>query len=84
MKDTRKQLRRMLDFLEHPYTEERLNCVISHQIDTFRRKHVQEFDPFSPSQRQSLLQIMKTIEPLLNKYGTGYSDMYDFTKLQLK
>ena len=80
MKDTRTQLQRMLDFLQYPYTEERLDCVINNQVETFHRKHDHEFDPFTTRQRVRFLGIMKTIEPLLNKYGISYSDKYDFSK----
>ena len=79
VKDTKTQLERMLDFLDYPYTEERLDCVISHQIETFHRKHDHEFDPFTTRQHLRLLGIMKSVEPLLNKYGTSYSDRYAFS-----
>ena len=76
MKDTRKQLQRMLDFLEYPFTEERLACIASNRVETFHRQHNHDFDPFTTNQRLSLLHIMKMVEPLLNKYGASYSDMY--------
>jgi len=75
LKDTRTQLRRMLDFLEFPYTEERLDCVINHQVQTFHRRHSQNFDPFSPAVHQKFLQVMKQVEPLLNKYDASYQDL---------
>ena len=78
-KDTKTQLQRMLEFLNYPYTEEILDCVVTHQIETFHRKHDHEFDPFTTKQRLSLLGIMKAVEPLLNKYGASYSDMYSFS-----
>ena len=79
VKDTKTQIQRMLDFLEYPYTKQRLDCVVSHQIETFHRKHDHEFDPFATRQRLNLLGIMKAVEPLLNKYGASYSDMYSFS-----
>ena len=78
--DTRTQLQRMLEFLQYPYTKERLDCVINHQVETFHRKHNHEFDPFTTRQRQKLHDVMKAIEPLLNKHGTSYSDMYNFSQ----
>ena len=80
VKDTRLQLQRMLEFLQYPYTKERLDCVVNHQVETFHRKHDREFDPFTARQRQSLLNVMKAIEPLLNKHGTSYSDMFEFSQ----
>lgn len=79
VKDTRTQLQRMLDFLQYPYTEKRLDCVVNHPVETFHRTHYHEFDPFTTRQRLRLLGIMKTIEPLLNKHGTSYSDIYSFS-----
>ena len=78
LKDTRTQLRRMLDFLEFPYTEERLDCVINHQVQTFHRKHSHNFDPFSPALHRKFLQVMKQVEPLLNKYDVSYQDLLTF------
>jgi len=80
VKDTRTQLQRMLNFLKYPYTKERLDCVMKHQIETFHRKHDKEFDPFTNRQQVRLLGIMRAIEPLLNRYHASYSDMYDFSQ----
>jgi len=75
LRDTKTQLRRMLDFLEFPYTEERLDCVINHQVQTFHRKHSHNFDPFSPALHQKFSQVMNEAEPLLNKYDVSYKDL---------
>lgn len=77
VKDTRTQLQRMLDFLKYPYTEERLDCVVNHQIETFHRKHYHKFDPFTDNQKRNFVKIMKHVEPLLNMHNTTYSDIID-------
>jgi len=79
LKDVRTQLRRMLDFLDFPYTEERLDCIANNQEQKFHRKHDNDFDPFTKRQRQTLLSVMNSLEPLLNRYNTSYKDLYDFS-----
>ena len=76
VKDTRTQLQRMLEFLQYPYTEERLDCVMKNQIETFHRKH-HEFDPFTDQQKQEFIKVMKQVEPLFNLYNTSYRDIID-------
>ena len=77
LRDTRGQLRRMLDFLKYPYTEDRLDCVLNHQIQTFHRQHHRNFDPFTSEQKRNFVRIMKQVEPLLNLYNTSYRDIID-------
>ena len=74
LRDTRTQLRRMLNFLEFPYTEERLDCVINHQVQTFHRKHAHNFDPFSPALHRKISEVMHQAEPLLNKFNVSYKE----------
>ena len=77
VKDTRTQLQRMLDFLKYPYTEERLDCVMKHQIETFHRKHDHQFNPFTDEQERSFVKAMKLVEPILNLYDISYKDVID-------
>ena len=72
--DTRTQLQRMLEFLQYPYTKERLDCVINHQVETFHRNH-HSFDPFTDEQKQKFVKIIKQVESLLSLYNTSYRDL---------
>ena len=75
--DTRTELQRMLDFLNCPCTKERMDCVMDHQIETFHRKHQQNFDPFTKQQKEQLIKTMKQVEPLFNLHNASYRDFID-------
>ena len=67
-----KEIRRMLDFLEHPYTEGDIQCTLQSGMSSFHRNHTKQFDPYTPSQKQFILQQIRTVSETLHKYGIDY------------
>lgn len=66
-------IKRMLDFIEHPYTEDDINCVIKSSNDErFHRKHSMVFDPYTPSQKAYVLKQIKSINYILKQYNISY------------
>jgi len=66
------ELKRMLDFIEHPYTEDDIQCTLQSGMSSFHRNHTEQFDHYTPSQRQFILQKMQTINKILHKYDVDY------------
>ena len=74
-KDVAKQLQRMLDFLEQPYTDKDIQCIMDKQMETFHRhKEEKEFDPFSMKQRKLVQISILKVAKLLAKYDVNYKD----------
>jgi len=68
------ELKRMLDFLEVPYTDQDIECTVnSNAAESFHRKHHdRSFDPYSPQQRQSMHETIKEANVMLNEFGVDY------------
>lgn len=66
------ELRRMLDFLEHPYNEEDIQCTVHSAMDGFHRNHTRNFDPYTPSQKQFVLQQLRKVRNTLRIYNIDY------------
>jgi len=67
------ELKRMLDFLEVPYTDEDIECTVNSKSDSFHRSHHdRSYDPYSPQQRQSIFKVIKEANVVLNKFGVNY------------
>jgi len=62
----------MLDFIGVSYTESDLQCTVKSTAETFHRKHDKEFDPYTPEQRQVILQEIKTVSEILHRYNITY------------
>jgi len=51
--DLHTELKRMMEFLEIPYTEEDLQCTINSTLEGFHRKHNKSVvDPYTPELRK--------------------------------
>ena len=67
------ELKRMLDFLEVPYTDEDIECTVNSKSDSFHRiHHDKSFNPYSPQQRQSIVNVIKEANVVLNQFGINY------------
>lgn len=66
------ELRRMLDFLEHPYTEDDIQCTVHSGMSGFHRNHTKKFDPYTPSQKQFVLHQINSVSKTLYKYNINY------------
>ena len=67
--DTSNSLRRMLDFLQVPYTEQKLQEVITQGFRDFKRKHYEEFDHYTPEQREFIRTVIKDTQSVLEARG---------------
>ena len=73
-KDVAKQLQHMLDFLEHPYTDRDIQCVLNKQMETFHRHKDRQFDPFTVKQRKFIQTSILKVAKLLSRYDVNYKD----------
>jgi len=67
------ELKRMVDFLGVPYTENDLQCAVSSSSDTFRRKHHEMTDPYTKQQRELILQKIQSVDKILQPYNISYN-----------
>jgi len=66
--DTSGQLKRMLDFIGYPYTDNDILCATkSSSSDSFRRNHTKQFDPYSPAMRHYVNGIVLQLNMALEK-----------------
>jgi len=70
------ELRRMLDFLEHPYTEDDIQCTVHSSMDGFHRKHTKQLNPYTPSQTQFLLDKIHLVDNILKENNISYHNVY--------
>ena len=70
MKDTYTELKRMLDFIGHPYSEDDISCAIE-SSDTFHRHHTTEnyLNVYSPEQQELVINIIKDVNAGLIKHN---------------
>jgi len=68
------ELKKMLDFLGVSYTENDILCAIKSTSETFHRKHDKNFDPYTPKQRQLILQEIHVVNKILQKYEINYGN----------
>ena len=67
--DTYTELKRMLDFLGYPYSEDNVLCTIKSPSENFHRKHTKDSHAFSPALRQSMIDNMQEINANLLKHN---------------
>jgi len=70
------ELRRMLDFLEHPYTEDDIRCTLHSSMNSFHRKHSKQLDPYTPSQLKFILNEIDQVDVLLKKHNISFHNPY--------
>jgi len=71
------QLKKMLHFLQVPYSEQQIKCVLNNPLNQFRRRKtsVSNFNHYSPELRKLVIDGLKSIEPILNKHNVSYRDV---------
>ena len=67
------ELKRMVDFLGVPYTENDLQCTVSSSSDTFHRKHHETTYPYTKKQRELVLQKIQSVNKILQPYNISYN-----------
>ncbi len=69
--DLVKEVRRMLEFLKVPYSEEELTKRMMEDDGTFRRRHHEVFDHFTAEQRFIVLAAIRQLIQLLKLRNGG-------------
>ncbi len=71
--DSLSQIKRMLEFLKVPYTDEELTKRLSDGFNKFKRKHNsrEEFDHFTSEQREMLMNLTQDAVRLLQEKNNG-------------
>jgi len=68
VKNTSTELRKMLDFLKHPYTEDDIQCAVSN-AELFHRSHTKTVNPYNPEVEKFVLNEIKKIDGRLQKHN---------------
>ena len=77
VKDTYTELKRMLDFLEYPYSENDLMCTVKSTGETSHRSHtMKHFNPFSPQLQKFVLNEIKQVDASLLKHNISLYHPY--------
>ena len=67
------ELKRMVDFLGVPYTENDLQCAVNSNSEIFHRKHHETIDPYTKKQRELFLQKIQSVNKILQPYNISYN-----------
>ena len=70
--DLHTELKRMMEFLEFPYTEDDLQCTINSALEGFHRKHKNFTDPYTPEQRRNVLAVIQLANKVLLPFNISY------------
>jgi len=73
----RAELKRMMDFLGYPYTEEELDCTINSGTNSFRRNHdnYKDVDHYIQTDIDLVYDEIKQVDKVLKKYNISYNKM---------
>ena len=76
-KDTYTELKRMLDFIGHPYTEEDVSCTIRNSGEAFHRNHTwKNVQAYSPELQEFVLNEIKQVDAALLKHNISLYHPY--------
>ena len=70
MKDTYTELKRMLDFIGYPYSEDDVKCAVESPSESFHRSHTKKhIQPYSPDLQNYVLNKIQEINADLLKHN---------------
>ena len=76
--DLLNEMKRLLNFFKLPYTEEKLDCVLNSDLNTFKRNHSKEdeniYEKYYSNEnvKQSVNSSIQSVRTLLQKYTIPY------------
>ena len=73
--DLQTQLKKMLHFLQVPYSKQKIDCVVNDKLNRFQRRKVSNFDHYTPELRKLVIDGLKNVEPILNKHNITYRNI---------
>ena len=78
MNHTYTELKRMLDFIGYPYSEDDLLCTVKNSGEGFHRNHTKKhfINPFSPELQEFVLNKIKTIDANLLEHNISLYHPY--------
>ena len=78
VKNTHAELRKMLDFIGYPYSEDDILCTVKSSGEGFHRSHAKkQYNPFSPEVQDFVLNnVIKDIDALLLKHNISLYHPY--------
>ena len=77
LKDTCTELKKMLDFLQYPYTDKDVLCTVKHAGETFHRNHAKkDLQPFSQKLQKFVLNEIKQVDAALLKHNISLYHHY--------
>ena len=76
VKDTHTELKRMLDFIGYPYSEEDVICAVKGS-NTFRRNHTKEHsNVYTPEQQVFVNNVIKDVDASLRQHNISIYNHY--------
>ena len=66
-----REIKRMLDFLNFPYTDEEVSKKMAKTFDTFHRSSHAEFEHYTPEQRANINRVLQETVELLKEQNRG-------------
>ena len=76
MKDTYNELKRILDFIGYPYSEDDVLCAVKNS-DFFHRHHIKKhLNPYSPELQEFVLNEIKDVHGSLLKHNISLYHPY--------
>ena len=79
-KDTYTELKRMLDFIGYPYSEDDVLCAVKNSGESFHRKHTKDIYPYSPELQTFILNEIKEVVADLSKHNISLYHRYGENK----
>ena len=79
--NTSRELRRMLGFLQVPYTEAQFQRVVNNGYEKFRRHHSpqDDYDHYTSEQRAYVNSVIRTTHSILEEYHLSETcNVYDY------
>ena len=75
-KDTYTELKRMLDFIGYPYSEDDVLCTVKNSGEAFHRKHTKDLHPYSSELQKIVLNEIKEVDAVLLKHNISLYHPY--------
>ena len=77
-KDAHTELKKMLDFVEYPYSESDISCAVKSSGEAFHRNHTKKHGhPYSQELQNYVLHIIKEVDSRLLKHNISYNHPYN-------
>ena len=76
-RDTFNEMKKILDFLGHPYSKDDILCAVKNSSESFHRKHTRkDLHPYSPELQKFVLNEIKQVDVGLLKHNISLYHPY--------